>query len=197
MLLFFYLKGHIFLFSSSKKVDSIPEELTIIIKLDISIGSTCYIDSFEWKFSLDEAEETVKNSSIEDFASKTCAELGLGGEFVTAIIFSMRHQISYAKRSYLMKQVLGDLESAVLSRNIDFANHDLEISNSSSNFGNISAETNFLHAPSNEAELFRNEVTASYFVPKIDILTEEEIERKLKNVERNSRRIRRMMASAF
>ncbi|MES1902518.1 MAG: SWI SNF, matrix associated, actin dependent regulator of chromatin, subfamily b, member 1 [Paramarteilia canceri] len=182
---------------SSKKAHSTPEELTIIIKLDISIGCTCYIDSFEWKFCLDESEENVKNSAIEDFALKTCAELGLGGEFATSIIFSMRHQISYAKRSYLMKQVRGDVDDTVLSRSTDLAQHDLEISNSNNNFGNISVETNFLQAPSSESELYRNEKNASYFAPKIDILTEEEIERKFKNMERNSRRMRRMMASAY
>ena len=44
------------------------------------------MDQFEW----DLADE---NNSPEEFAQKLCADLSLGGEFVTAIVYSVRGQV--------------------------------------------------------------------------------------------------------
>jgi len=46
------------------------------------------VDQFEW----DLAEN--KNSP-EEFAKKVCSDLSLGGEFVTAIIYSIRGQVVF------------------------------------------------------------------------------------------------------
>ena len=48
------------------------------------------MDQFEW----DLADE---NNSPEEFAQKLCADLSLGGEFVTAIVYSVRGQV---KKTY-------------------------------------------------------------------------------------------------
>jgi SWI/SNF-related matrix-associated actin-dependent regulator of chromatin subfamily B protein 1 len=60
----------------------------VIVKLNIHVGNISLVDQFEW----DLAEE--KNSP-EDFARKICADLSLGGEFVTAIAYSIRGQVLF------------------------------------------------------------------------------------------------------
>lgn len=52
----------------------------VIIKLNIHVGNTSLVDQIEWDMS-------EKDNSPEQFALKLCAELGLGGEFVTAIAY--------------------------------------------------------------------------------------------------------------
>lgn len=44
-----------------------------------------------------------KENSPEKFAMKLCAELGLGGEFVTAIAYSIRGQLSWHQRTYAFR----------------------------------------------------------------------------------------------
>ena len=51
------------------------------------MGNISLVDQFEW----DLAEE---QNSPEDFARKICGELSLGGEFVTAIAYSIRGQVA-------------------------------------------------------------------------------------------------------
>lgn len=52
----------------------------VIIKLNIHVGNMSLVDQIEWDMS-------EKNNDPEQFALKLCAELGLGGEFVTAIAY--------------------------------------------------------------------------------------------------------------
>ena len=56
------------------------------------------MDQFEW----DLADE---NNSPEEFAQKLCADLSLGGEFVTAIVYSVRGQVK-KKKIYLCRRSL-------------------------------------------------------------------------------------------
>ncbi len=70
--------------------DNLLKEQTdqrVVIKLNIHIGNISLVDQFEW----DLAEE---RNSPEEFAKKLCADLSLGGEFVTAIAYSIRGQVS-------------------------------------------------------------------------------------------------------
>jgi len=46
-----------------------------------------------------------KDNSPEEFATKLCAELGLGGEFVTTIAYSIRGQLSWHQRTYAFRFV--------------------------------------------------------------------------------------------
>ena len=52
----------------------------VLGQLNIHVGNISLVDRFEWDVS-DPA------NSPEQFAQQLCAELGLGGEFVTAISY--------------------------------------------------------------------------------------------------------------
>lgn len=45
-----------------------------------------------------------KENNPEEFAMKLCAELGLGGEFVTAIAYSVRGQLGWHQRTYAFSE---------------------------------------------------------------------------------------------
>ncbi|KAG0249395.1 SWI/SNF chromatin-remodeling complex subunit [Mortierella polycephala] len=62
------------------------QELRILIKIDITVANTSLIDQFEWDIS-------CPNNDPEHFADVLAAELGLGGEFRTAIAHSIREQV--------------------------------------------------------------------------------------------------------
>ena len=49
------------------------------------------VDQFEWDLS----EET---NNPEEFSKRLCTDLGLGGEFVTAVLYSSCGQLSYHSR---------------------------------------------------------------------------------------------------
>ncbi|TPX49757.1 hypothetical protein SeMB42_g00366 [Synchytrium endobioticum] len=61
-------------------------DLRTLIKIDITLGSYCLIDQFEWDLN-------CKRNSPERFADVTVNELGLPLEFRTAIAHSIREQI--------------------------------------------------------------------------------------------------------
>lgn len=71
-----------------QQIDAFPQETIledqcdqrVIIKLNIHVGNTSLVDQVEWDMS-------EKENTPEKFAMKLCAELGLGGEFVTAIAY--------------------------------------------------------------------------------------------------------------
>ncbi|KAJ7794315.1 hypothetical protein B0H14DRAFT_2923586 [Mycena olivaceomarginata] len=62
---------------------TLHEDMRILIRLDIIVGSIKLDDQFEWDLDSDDA-------SPEDFAEIYAQELGLGGEFKTAIVHSIR-----------------------------------------------------------------------------------------------------------
>ncbi|KAJ6497699.1 SNF5-domain-containing protein [Mycena sanguinolenta] len=75
---------------------TLHEDMRILIRLDIVVGSIKLDDQFEWDLDSDDA-------SPEDFAENYARELGLGGEFKTAIIHSIREQVhAYQKCLYLV-----------------------------------------------------------------------------------------------
>ncbi|KAH9474828.1 SWI/SNF chromatin-remodeling complex subunit SNF5 [Psilocybe cubensis] len=72
------------------------EDMRILIKLDIIVASIKLDDQFEW--DLDNP-----NASPEEFAEVYTQELGLGGEFKTAIAHSIREQVqTYQKSLFLV-----------------------------------------------------------------------------------------------
>lgn len=72
------------------------EDMRILIKLDIIVGSVKLDDQFEW--DLDNT-----SASPEQFAEVYGRELGLGGEFQTAIAHSIREQVqTYQKSLFLV-----------------------------------------------------------------------------------------------
>ncbi|KAJ7647665.1 hypothetical protein FB45DRAFT_734019 [Roridomyces roridus] len=75
---------------------TLHEEMRIVIRLDIIVGSIKLDDQFEWDLDNPDA-------SPEDFAHIYALELGLGGEFRTAIAHSIREQVhTYQKSLFLV-----------------------------------------------------------------------------------------------
>ncbi|KAJ7502954.1 hypothetical protein B0H11DRAFT_1712157 [Mycena galericulata] len=75
---------------------TLHEDMRILIRLDIIVGSMKLDDQFEW--DLDNTD-----ASPEDFAEIYAQELGLGGEFRTAISHSIREQVhAYQKSLFLV-----------------------------------------------------------------------------------------------
>ena len=66
--------------------NKIPDELRVLIKIDILVGGTHLIDQFEWDLLARHSHDA------ETFAATFAAELGLAGEFKTAIAHSIREQ---------------------------------------------------------------------------------------------------------
>ncbi|KAI8139193.1 hypothetical protein BJV82DRAFT_254702 [Fennellomyces sp. T-0311] len=69
-------------------------ELRTLIKIDIIVGNQALIDQFEWDIS-------CRHNSPEKFAEVLVNDLGLGGEFKTAIAHSIREQV-HAYVKYLL-----------------------------------------------------------------------------------------------
>ncbi|KAI0317974.1 hypothetical protein OF83DRAFT_1163659 [Amylostereum chailletii] len=76
--------------------DDAPEEMRILIKLDITVGSMKLDDQFEWDME-------NPGASPEQFAEIYARDLGLGGEFKTAIAHCIREQVqTYQKSLFLV-----------------------------------------------------------------------------------------------
>lgn len=70
------------------------DELRILVKVDIIVGTQNLSDTFEWDLN-----STV---SPEEFAVSYCKDLGLSGEFVTAISHDIHEQIVTHQRSLFL-----------------------------------------------------------------------------------------------
>ncbi|MGH0151446.1 UNVERIFIED_CONTAM: hypothetical protein FKN15_024096 [Acipenser sinensis] len=136
----------------SYPTDSILEEQAdqrVIIKLNIHVGNISLVDQFEWDMS-------EKENSPEKFALKLCSELGLGGEFVTTIAYSIRGQLSWHQRTYAFSEnPLPTVEIAI-----------------------------------------RNTGDADQWCPLLETLTDAEMEKKIRDQDRNTRRMRRLANTA-
>jgi len=121
-----------------------PTDQRVIIKLNIHVGNVSLVDQFEW----DIAEP---QNSPEEFAQQLCTELGLGGEFLTAIAYSIRGQLSWHQRTYAFSEnPLPEVKVAV-----------------------------------------RNPAEAEPWCPFLETLTDAEMEKKIRDQDRNTRRMRR------
>ncbi|KAJ6495780.1 hypothetical protein C8R47DRAFT_974018 [Mycena vitilis] len=87
---------------------TLHEDMRILIRLDIIVGSMKLDDQFEWDLDNEQA-------SPEEFAEVYAQELGLGGEFKTAIVHSIREQVhAYQKCLYLVGHQDEDLRNSFL-----------------------------------------------------------------------------------
>jgi len=120
----------------------------VVIKLNIHIGNISLVDQFEW----DLADE---NNTPVEFAKKLCADLSLGGEFVTAIAYSINGQLAWHQKTYAFSE-----------------NHLPEIESA-----------------------FRNQSEADSWSPFLETLTDAEMEKKIRDQDRNTRRMRRLAAT--
>lgn len=121
----------------------------VLIKLNIHVGNISLVDQFEWDLS-------EKLNTPEQFALKLCSELGLGGEFVTAVAYSIRGQLSWHQKTYAFSEA------------------------------SLSA-LDFPFRPANEADQFS---------PFLETLTDAEMEKKIRDQDRNTRRMRRLANTA-
>ncbi|KAL8566403.1 SWI SNF, matrix associated, actin dependent regulator of chromatin, subfamily b, member 1 [Nucella lapillus] len=133
--------------------EMLPEEQApdqrVILKLNIHVGNVSLVDQFEWDMAEPE-------NSPEEFATKLCAELGLGGEFVTAIAYSIRGQLSWHQRTYAFSEApLPTVEVAI-----------------------------------------RNQSESDAWCPFLETLTDAEMEKKIRDQDRNTRRMRRLANTA-
>jgi len=120
----------------------------VVIKLNIHVGNISLVDQFEW----DLAEE---NNNPEDFSRKICADLGLGGEFATAVLYSIRGQLAWHMKTYVFSETqMPPIENA-----------------------------------------FRNQSEADIWSPFLETLTDAEMEKKIRDQDRNTRRMRRLAAN--
>lgn len=121
----------------------------VIIKLNLHVGNVSLQDQFEW----DMAEPL---NDPEQFALSLCTELGLGGEFVTAIAYSIRGQLNWNKKTYA------------------FSEHPL---------------------PKVELPI-RTGTDIDKWCPYLETLTDAEMVKKLRDQDRNTRRMRRLANTA-
>ncbi|XP_074602226.1 SWI/SNF related, matrix associated, actin dependent regulator of chromatin, subfamily b, member 1 [Brevipalpus obovatus] len=136
----------------SFSTDSLLEEQAdqrVILKLNIHVGNISLVDQFEWDMS-------EKENSPEQFALRLCSELGLGGEFVTSIAYSIRGQLSWHQRTYA-----------------------------------------FSESPLPVVEVpFRKQAESDSWCPFLETLTDAEMEKKIRDQDRNTRRMRRLANTA-
>ena len=122
----------------------------VVINLNIQVGNTTLKDQFEWDIS---AQNTEANSTApERFAETLCMELGLGGEFKTAIAYSIRGQIAYHRHN--VTEALPELDYPL-------------------------------------------RLDGEEWGPSLEILTDAEMEKKIRDMDRNTRRMRRFQTSNF
>lgn len=138
------IKQQIEVFPTESILDQQTDQ-RVSIKLNIHVGNISLVDQFEWDLS-------EKHTTPEQFALKLCSELGLGGEFVTAIAYSIRGQLSWHQKTYAFSE-------ANLSA-IDFP--------------------------------FRSQDEADQYSPFLETLTDAEMEKKIRDQDRNTRRMRRL-----
>jgi len=120
----------------------------VVLKLNIHVGNISLIDQFEWDLAED------KNSP-EEFSRKLCADLGLGGEFATAILYSIRGQLAWHQKTY----VFSENQMPPIERG------------------------------------FRNQQETDIWSPFLETLTDAEMEKKIRDQDRNTRRMRRLAAT--
>jgi SWI/SNF-related matrix-associated actin-dependent regulator of chromatin subfamily B protein 1 len=144
-------------------VDEQATDQRALLKLNIHVGNQSLVDQFEWDMS----EPT---NSPEEFAKKICADLGLGGEFVAAIAYSIRgFSKHYSTQPMCFYRLTGQLSWN--QRTYAFSESPL---------------------PTVECP-FRNPSEAEQWGPFLETLTSAEIEKKMRDQDRNTRRMRRLV----
>lgn len=121
----------------------------VTIKLNIHVGNISLMDQFEWDFS-----ESL--NTPEQFALSLCSDLGLGGEFATAIAYSIRGQLSWHSKTYAFSE----------------------------------APLPTIDTPT------RSGTDVDNWGPYLETLTDAEMEKKLRDQDRNTRRMRRLANTA-
>uniref|UniRef100_A0A6G1S976 SWI/SNF-related matrix-associated actin-dependent regulator of chromatin subfamily B member 1 n=1 Tax=Aceria tosichella TaxID=561515 RepID=A0A6G1S976_9ACAR len=135
---------------TSSNGDSGLTDQRVLIKLNVHVGNISLVDQFEWDLS-------EKNNTPEQFAMKLCSELGLGGEFVTTVAYSIRGQISW-------------------------------LNSNQKTYAFSEAQLSAIEFP------YRSQDEGDQFSPFLETLTDAEMEKKIRDQDRNTRRMRRLAA---
>ncbi|OXV10634.1 hypothetical protein Egran_01603 [Elaphomyces granulatus] len=135
-----------------------------LISLNINLQNKLYTDKFEWSL-------LHPPGMAEEFAKVTCADLGLGGEWVGAISHGIYEAVLKLKKEVCES---GGLVSGM-------GGYGNEVDNHAAN----GAEAGWRYDP---------EGLGDEWEPKLEILSKEEIEKREGDRERQTRRIRRETA---
>ena len=127
---------------------NLPTDQRVLIKLNVHVGNISLVDQLEWDLS-------DKSNTPEQFAMKLCSELGLGGEFVTTIAYSIRGQISW-------------------------------LASNQKTYAFSEAQLSAIEFP------YRSQDESDQFSPFLETLTDAEMEKKIRDQDRNTRRMRRL-----
>lgn len=131
-----------------------------------------FLTSYTFKVEWDMSE---KENNAEQFALKLCSELGLGGEFVTAIAYSIRGQLSWHQRTYAFSEApLSTIEVLFYLCNL---NEKINVQYYIESFCKVP---------------FRAASESDQWAPFLETLTDAEMEKKIRDQDRNTRRIRRL-----
>ena len=129
----------------------------MVIKLNIHLGNISLVDQFEWDIADD------KNNP-EEFSRKLCADLGLGGEFATAVLYSVRGQLAWHQKSYV------------------FSESQMPAIENAFRLFTMLLKIGFVH------HCIRNQSEADIWSPFLETLTDAEMEKKIRDQDRNTRR---------
>lgn len=132
---------------SSDSVVNDQDDRRVLINLNIHVGNMCLRDQFEWDLS-------NTDNWPEEFAKVLCAEKGLGGEFMTAIAYSIRGQLSWYYRTYPYSEARNVIENP-----------------------------------------FRSVQDSEEWGPVTQALSDVEIDKRMRDQDRNTRRIRRLITT--
>jgi len=131
-----------------------------IVSLNVNLLNKLYSDRFEWSL-------LHPPGLAEEFAKLTCADLGLGGEWVSALAHSIYEAVLKLKKEFC--------------ENGGVLNAYGEIDNDAA----LGAEAGWRYDP---------EHLADQWEPKVEVLSKEEIEKREGDRERQLRRVRRETA---
>lgn len=148
-------------------------EIRIPIKIDLLISNTQYTDQFEWDILSD------KENDPEEFATILCDEMSLPGEFATAIAFSIREQ---SQMYYKALSLVGYSFDGSYIREDEIKSHmapPLRIHNAE-----LGQDEDFITT-------LRTPTLLAEYSPAINRITQLEIEKIERELERDSRRRRR------
>jgi chromatin structure-remodeling complex subunit SFH1 len=147
---------------ATTSADSSDDTYRCTVTLSINLLSQLYTDKFEWSL-------LHPPGTAEQFASLTCAELGLNGEWAT----TMTHAIY----------------EAVLKRKKDACESGGLVGGSGFEIDNMAADP-----VTGAGWRFDNETLAAEWEPRLETLRKDEIERREVERERQMRRLRRETA---
>ncbi|CAD0204535.1 unnamed protein product [Chrysodeixis includens] len=149
----------------------------VVIKLNIHVGNTSLVDQVEWDMS-------EKENNPEQFAMKLCAELGLGGEFVTGIAYSVRGQLSWHQRTYAFSEA----PLPVVEWFNPCSGHDVGICQTPTDKKYLG----LFYCLADITTPYRQPSEAEQWAPHLETLTNAEMEKKIRDQDRNTRRMRRL-----